>query len=211
MKTIKLLMKSNGKRTMVADVHGFEGPAQAPMNGKGILIDGGDYLKRGEITGHYTLMVPPSGICEVVDTQFNRVKLRTGTKPRQVWEEIPRYIPETGKTVKERKELTLPPAWEVTDGTDVFEDIEVMGEEVFTKAQVEAMIADALEAKKTGTKTKKTKTKVNTGPTRKGVVAEENLQTITPTSDRFAHKVMPTNRTPIKGTKATPNLAPAEA
>jgi len=192
---------------MGRDQHGFEGPSQTPMNGKQPMKDGGEYVKQGEITGAYTLYIPVSGVCEVVDTQYNRVKLRTLTKPRKVMEVISEYDHESGKTTKVRKEITIQPSFEVTDGTDVFQDIEVLGEKTYTQSELDAILAEAMEAKKKGTKPKKIEASVE--PTRKGVIAKENLEIINPPKDRFANKVQPRDMTPIKGTVATPNLAEA--
>jgi hypothetical protein len=122
MKYIQLKYQGKGRRTVNIQAHGFMGPAQSPM-GKGPLKVAGEYLKPGTLTTAFTLDIPPSGECQVVDCQHNRELLRKITAPRSLWEDVKKYEKETGKYYTERVEIEHPPAYTVLDATPFHEDI----------------------------------------------------------------------------------------
>ena len=60
------------KNRVSTKVHmmGFEGPA--PMT----RANGDHAVRKGEITKPWMLEIPPAGICEIADTEYNRKKLK---------------------------------------------------------------------------------------------------------------------------------------
>lgn len=117
---INLQFIGNGKRTGVIDMHGFHGPA------KNNLFDGGEYVKRGEITGAFTLPIPPSGLCSVVDVQYNRVRLRILTQTSKRWDYKDVYIEKENKWEKERAQVDVPAPFKIlSDDIDISKDLPV--------------------------------------------------------------------------------------
>jgi hypothetical protein len=117
---INLKFAGNGKRSGVIDMHGFEGPA------KNNLFDGGEYVKRGEITGAYTLPIPPSGLCSVVDTQHNRLRLRILTQPSKRWDYKDVYIEKENRWEQQRAQIDVPPPFQVlSPDIDISKDLPV--------------------------------------------------------------------------------------
>lgn len=117
MKTIQVQFRTLAPRTMDALLHGFEGPAQKPLNG--FIVDGGRVLNKGDLTGAYTVVVPPDGNFEVLDTPKNREQLRKITKPGFRWQNNSYYNNETGETIVKKEKIELPVYYFITDGTDL--------------------------------------------------------------------------------------------
>lgn len=152
MKTIKLRFNARGRRTMTTDMSGFVGPAKKPM-GNIPLRNGGDYIKPGEITSLFRLSIPPNGLCELVDVQHNRERLRVLTKPQSTYEFVPKYNEETGETTQVRQKVTHPPSFTVLDDTPIHEDI-ITEEQKLESKEVTTLKAriEELEAEKAGKK-----------------------------------------------------------
>jgi len=107
---------------MDIDMSGFEGPAKKPL-GNVPLRDGGEFIKPGQITSIFRLLIPPNGACEVVDTQHNRERLRVLTRPQEFYDEIQVYDEQKGIYEPKRVLRQLPPSFTVLDGTPIDEDI----------------------------------------------------------------------------------------
>jgi len=140
MKWIKLRYLAKGKRTQTVDMHGFEGPGKKPKDS--VLMNGGNYVKKGEITTAYQLAIPPSNLCEIVDTQFNRERLRKLTVSNKIWDTVKRYDAPTGKYEDKRIERTISPAFMILDGTDVFSDLTIPMQNIENKqiAELKALV-----------------------------------------------------------------------
>lgn len=121
MKWIKLRYLAKGRRTVTVDMHGFEGPAKKPKDS--VLMNAGEYIKKGQITTAYQLAIPPNNLCEIVDTQYNREKLRKLTVSNMMWDNVQSYDAPTGKYIEKRIQRSIPPCFKIEDGTDVFADL----------------------------------------------------------------------------------------
>lgn len=121
MKWIKLRYLAKGRRSVTVDMHGFEGPAKKPKDS--VLMNGGNYVKKGEITTAYQLAIPPNNLCEIVDTQYNRERLRKLTVSNLMWDNVQKYDAPTGKYIEERIQRSIPPCFTIEDGTDISADL----------------------------------------------------------------------------------------
>jgi len=208
MKWIKLRYLAKGKRTQTVDMHGFEGPGKKPKDS--VLMNGGNYVKKGEITTAYQLAIPPSNLCEIVDTQFNREKLRKLTVSNMIWDNVQYYDAPSGTYKDKRIERSIPPAFTILDGTDIFADLTTPLQNIENSqiAELKALVEKQGEQIENLTNTSKPKNTKTTKPKKAASKKEEKPEKLapppSPMSDASAH--MPVEDYGNKVTEPAPKM-----
>lgn len=185
MKQIQLRQKLVGRRSSTVQMGGFE--LQAPKHAS--MREEGFVTKKGELSLHFKVNIPPSGLFSIPDTQYNRVKLRKMVKETTREEKKEEYNFKTKETDESIHTLKIRASMEVLNDVDIYKDL-IVPKTTYTEEEVTTLIKEGIEKAKKGKKTKKVSKK-------EGQIQEIPKEDETPEEpfekpDKWANKAMAT-------------------
>ena len=145
---IKIKFLTRGRQRMIHYKHGFEGPAKNDSVPK---IDGNAFMKKGELTLNYLLPVMTNGVAFVVDTNFNREKLRNLLKKGKSKHYETYY---DGNTPKKRiADIEIGPHIKLLDDVDISKNKDGISH-IMNLSPTDKAFVDALQKELSETKAK---------------------------------------------------------